>query len=80
MLNWTDVDTVMFDMDGTLLDLHFDNYFWETLVPTTYGQRIGLDVEAAWTHLQQEYRALHGKLDWYCIDYWTDRLQLDIQG
>lgn len=80
MLNWADVDTVMFDMDGTLLDLHFDNYFWETLVPTTYGKRIGLDAEAAWAQLQQQYRAMHGKLDWYCIDFWSDRLQLDIQG
>lgn len=80
MLNWADVDTVMFDMDGTLLDLHFDNYFWETLVPTTYGQRIGLDAEAAWAQLQQQYRALHGKLDWYCIDFWSEKLQLDIQA
>lgn len=80
MLNWADVDTVMFDMDGTLLDLHFDNYFWETLVPTTYGQRIGMDAETAWAQLQKQYRALHGKLDWYCIDFWSDKLQLDIQG
>lgn len=80
MLNWADVDTVMFDMDGTLLDLHFDNYFWETLVPATYGKRIGLDAETAWAQLQQEYRALHGKLDWYCIDFWSDKLQLDIQA
>ncbi|HDZ07753.1 GMP/IMP nucleotidase [Pseudohongiella sp.] len=80
MLNWADVDTVMFDMDGTLLDLHFDNYFWETLVPRTYGQRIGIDADAAWAQLRQHYHALHGKLDWYCIDFWSDKLQLDIQG
>ncbi|MBC52253.1 MAG: hypothetical protein CMQ34_00290 [Gammaproteobacteria bacterium] len=80
MLNWADIDTVMFDMDGTLLDLHFDNYFWETLVPTTYGERIGMDADTAWAQLQQQYRAMHGKLDWYCIDFWSNTLQLDIQG
>ncbi|WP_339857110.1 GMP/IMP nucleotidase [Pseudohongiella acticola] len=80
MLNWADIDTVMFDMDGTLLDLHFDNYFWETLVPATYGERIGMDAEAAWSQLQQQYRALHGTLNWYCIDFWSDKLQLDIQA
>ncbi|MGB5279222.1 MAG: haloacid dehalogenase, partial [Gammaproteobacteria bacterium] len=24
----TDIDTVLLDLDGTLLDLHFDNHFW----------------------------------------------------
>ena len=26
MINWQQIDTVFLDMDGTLLDLHFDNY------------------------------------------------------
>jgi 5'-nucleotidase len=80
MLNWSDIDTVLFDMDGTLLDLHFDNYFWEQLVPEKIAAQSGISPAHAWQQLQQEYRSMHGKLDWYCIDYWTDRLQLDIQG
>tara|TARA_R110002072_G_scaffold136124_2_gene278105 strand:+ start:65598 stop:66284 length:687 start_codon:yes stop_codon:yes gene_type:complete len=79
MVNWTEIDTVMFDMDGTLLDLHFDNYFWEQLVPATYGAKIGISTEAAWAMLSDQYRAMHGQLDWYCIDFWTSKLQLDIQ-
>ena len=31
-VDWTEVDHVLLDMDGTLLDLAFDNDFW--------GQRI----------------------------------------
>src|SRR5690606_507131 len=27
-LPWNQIDTVLLDMDGTLLDLHFDNHFW----------------------------------------------------
>ncbi|MES2603321.1 MAG: haloacid dehalogenase, partial [Pseudomonadota bacterium] len=26
MVNWSAIDTVLFDMDGTLLDLRFDNF------------------------------------------------------
>lgn len=39
---WQDVDTVLLDMDGTLLDLAFDNYFWQKLVPETYGAKQGI--------------------------------------
>jgi 5'-nucleotidase len=84
MLNWSDIDsdidTVMFDMDGTLLDLHFDNYFWEYLVPATYGQRHGLSVEQAWERIMGQYRQMHGTLNWYCIDFWSETLKMDIQG
>lgn len=38
---WQDVDTVLLDMDGTLLDLAFDNYFWQKLVPETWGAKTG---------------------------------------
>ncbi|HBT55971.1 MAG TPA: haloacid dehalogenase, partial [Pseudomonas sp.] len=33
MLNWNAIDTVLLDMDGTLLDLHFDNHFWLEHMP-----------------------------------------------
>jgi len=79
MLNWSEVDTVMFDMDGTLLDLHFDNYFWEELVPSLYGQRIGLDAAQASLQIRKQYRDMQGTLNWYCVDFWSDRLQMDLQ-
>ncbi|ALO45129.1 GMP/IMP nucleotidase [Pseudohongiella spirulinae] len=79
MINWRDVDTVIFDMDGTLLDLHFDNFFWEQHLPTAWGEKTGISTEQAWAQLRTDYQSMQGKLDWYCIDYWSDRLQLDIQ-
>lgn len=41
-IDWQAVDTVLLDMDGTLLDLAFDNYFWQKLVPETYGEQQGI--------------------------------------
>lgn len=78
MLPWTNIDTVMFDMDGTLLDLHFDNYFWLKLVPEHYSERHGISVDEALEHIRLKYSEVHGTLDWYCIDYWVDELKLDI--
>ncbi|MDT8429045.1 MAG: GMP/IMP nucleotidase [Pseudomonadales bacterium] len=78
MLTWPDIDTVMFDMDGTLLDLHFDNYFWQTLVPTVYGAQQGISAEQAALSIHRQYADQHGSLNWYCMDYWGRTLNLDI--
>ncbi|MDP1930613.1 MAG: GMP/IMP nucleotidase [Gammaproteobacteria bacterium] len=78
MIEWKTIDTVLFDMDGTVLDLHFDNYFWEDFVPAHYGKRHGLSATEASTVLRQRYESVKGTLDWYCIDFWSQTLAMDI--
>jgi len=78
MLDWKDIDTVLLDMDGTVLDLHFDNYFWEEFVPARYGELHGLSAAQASTLLRARYENVKGTLDWYCLDFWSDSLSLDI--
>jgi putative hydrolase of the HAD superfamily len=80
MINMTLCDTILLDMDGTLLDLNFDNHFWLEFVPLRYAQKHGLSLEQAQQQLQPRFKAMEGKLEWYCLDYWTQVLQLDIVG
>lgn len=75
---WDEIHTVLLDMDGTLLDLHFDNYFWQQIVPHHYAQSRGLDVVTARAVLQPLFDRAAGQLHWYCVDYWTQVLNLDI--
>lgn len=78
MLDWTQIQTTFLDMDGTLLDLHYDNHFWQEHVPKRYAEQRGLSVDEAKNTLYKQFRAAEGTLNWYSVDYWSDALDLDI--
>lgn len=78
MINWTDIDTVLLDMDGTLLDLHYDDYFWMTHLPQRYAEIKSISLESAKEQLYKHIRSLEGTLDWYCLEYWNDALGVDM--
>ena len=65
-------------MDGTLLDLHFDNHFWREHVPMRFAEYNGLELEAAREHLFPRFQSVEGTMEWYCIDYWSQELGMDI--
>ena len=78
MLPWDQIDTVLLDMDGTLLDLHFDNHFWLEHLPKAYALKQQISVEKSKQILSQEYAKVHGTLSWYCLDYWANTLRMDL--
>lgn len=80
MLDWNKINTVLLDMDGTLLDLNFDNHFWQEFIPERYAIQNQLTTDEATVVLQPLFKNMEGKLEWYCLDYWSDILNLDIVG
>jgi len=77
-LNWNNVDTVLLDMDGTLLDRHFDDHFWLEHVPMRYSAKNGGSLESTKDKLYAMFRLQENSLNWTDLDYWSEQLGLDI--
>lgn len=78
-LAWSTIDTVLLDMDGTLLDLHYDNHFWMEHLPQRYAQLHGVSLAMAQLELQPLFTDNAGTLNWYCLDFWTRELNIPVR-
>lgn len=78
MIDWSLIDTVLLDMDGTLLDLHFDNYFWLEHLPKAYAAKHTISEEESSERLHARLSINQGTLDWYSLDHWSEQLDIDI--
>mgnify|MGYP001555741952 CR=1 FL=1 len=78
--DWNKIETALIDMDGTLLDLHFDTYFWLEYVPIHYSQNNNISIDEAKQKLLPMMRSHEGTMKWYCLDFWSQELGLDISG
>ena len=77
---WESIDTVLLDMDGTLLDLRFDNWFWQEHLPAVWAAEHALSFDEAVARLAPRFTATRGRLEWYCIDHWSRELDLDVRA
>ena len=78
--DWSAIDTVLLDLDGTLLDLAFDNYVWLGRIPEIFAERHGLSIAETHAELAPRFRRVAGTLEWYSIDYWSRELGIDIEA
>lgn len=77
-VNWSKIDTVLLDMDGTLLDLHYDNYFWRQHLPKIYADKNKISVAESMQILEPLFTDHAGTLNWYCVNFWSEQLELNI--
>jgi len=76
--DWSAIDTVLLDLDGTLLDQAYDNHIWRDLVPQRFAMAQSMDLPAAHAEIARRFADRSGTLDWYCIEYWSRTLGIDI--
>ncbi|MEO5378412.1 MAG: GMP/IMP nucleotidase [Magnetococcus sp. DMHC-6] len=77
-LPWNTIQTVLLDMDGTLLDLNFDNVFFLEAIPAVHAQRHNLSLQEAKESIFASYNSIKGTLDWYDLNFWAATLDLNI--
>ena len=77
-MNVSSLDHLLLDLDGTLLDAHFDDYFWEEFVPETIARRDGITSATARQRLLALYNEARFSLRWADVDYWSEQLGVDI--
>jgi HAD superfamily hydrolase (TIGR01509 family) len=77
-LAWKNIHTVLLDMDGTLLDLYFDNHFWLEHLPKKLAEKNSISLQAAKDIMAAETKQVMGTLNWYCLDFWAEKLDIDI--
>jgi putative hydrolase of the HAD superfamily len=71
-------ETLMLDMDGTVLDLAYDNFMWLTQVPRCWAEINDMSFDEARAYLLSRFGKIQGELHWYCLDHWSELLGLDV--
>ncbi len=72
--------TLILDMDGTLLDLNFDDQVWNFALPSALAARDACTLTEAREHVALTLGAARGTLPWYCHDHWERQFGISVHA
>ena len=77
-MKWNSIETFFLDLDGTLLDLAFDNFFWHEHLPYVYANSKDIEFEKAKEDFEKMYKNKENSIQWYSLSYWSEILEIDL--
>nr|WP_174505800.1 HAD-IA family hydrolase [Acinetobacter sp. Marseille-Q1620] len=78
MSDFVNKPILMFDMDGTLLDLAFDDLIWNQKLPERHATTHQCSLEQSHAILHAFYQEHKHTLSWYSSDYWTSKVGVNV--
>ena len=77
-MKWNSIETFFLDMDGTILDLSYDNYFWHQHIPNIYAQKNDISLEKAKLEFEEKYKKKKNTIQWYSLNFWSHELGINL--
>tara|TARA_B000000477_G_scaffold119756_1_gene120519 strand:+ start:389 stop:1042 length:654 start_codon:yes stop_codon:yes gene_type:complete len=75
-----DIECLLIDMDGVILDNAYDNDFWQNQIPEVIADSKGIEFDDAKRLAIQIFNYKKNTKDWYDVDYWSNMLDIDIEA
>ncbi|MDC0984921.1 HAD hydrolase-like protein [Gammaproteobacteria bacterium] len=75
-----DIECLLIDMDGVILDNAYDNDFWQNQIPEVIADSKGIEFDDAKRLAIQIFNYKKNTKDWYDVDYWSNMLSIDIEA
>ena len=75
-----DIECLLIDMDGVILDNAYDNDFWQNQIPEVIADSKGIPFDDAKRLAIQIFNYKKNTKDWYDVDYWSNMLDIDIEA
>ena len=75
-----DIECLLIDMDGVILDNAYDNDFWQNQIPEVIADNKGIAFDDAKRLAIQIFNYKKNTKDWYDVDYWSNMLSIDIEA